>query len=150
MEKQGISREKIVWSRDQTLNHTGFRKICKKHDKILVRSTGSDFMSDVIGQAAFWTDKNLKRIINGLEDIMAGLEGGDMKKAMERLRRVFNLMLQGFQQPDCGDFRNMIAVQPDCSNLIVAAQLQCNPIATDCSDCSNQNAATRLECNMIG
>ena len=75
-------------------------------------------MSDVIGQAAFWTDKNLKRIINGLEDIMAGLEGGDMKKAMERLRRVFNLMLQGFQQPDCGDFRNMIAVQPDCSNPV--------------------------------
>ena len=56
-------------------------------------------MSDVIGQAAFWTDKNLKRIINGLEEMMAGLEGGDMKKAMERLRRVFNLMLKRLQQP---------------------------------------------------
>lgn len=84
----------LFWSHDQTLNHTGFRKICKKHDKILVRSTGSDFMSDVIGQAAFWTDKNLKRIINGLEEMMAGLEGGDMKKAMERLRRVLIMMLQ--------------------------------------------------------
>ena len=51
-------------------------------------------MSDIIGQAAFWTDKNLKRIINGMEEIMAGLEGGDMKKAMERLRRAFNLILQ--------------------------------------------------------
>ena len=58
-------------------------------------------MSDVIGQAAFWTDKNLKRIINGLEEMMAGLEGGDMKKAMERLRQVFYLMLQRLQQPDC-------------------------------------------------
>ena len=78
----------------QTLNHTGFRKICKKHDKILVRNTGKSFMSDVIDQAAFWTDKNLKRRINGLEEMMAGLEGGDMKKAMERLRRGFILMLQ--------------------------------------------------------
>ena len=78
----------------QTLNHTGFRKICKKHDKILVRNTGKSFMSDVIDQAAFWTDKNLKRRINGLEEMMAGLEGGDMKKAMERLRRGFLLMLQ--------------------------------------------------------
>ena len=78
----------------QTLNHTGFRKICKKHDKILVRNTGKAFMSDVIDQAAFWTDKNLKRRINGLEEMMAGLEGGDMKKAMERLRRVFILTLQ--------------------------------------------------------
>ena len=43
----------------QTLNHTGFRKICKKHDKILVRSTGKEFMSDVISVAAFWTDKGL-------------------------------------------------------------------------------------------
>ena len=77
----------------QTLNHTGFRKICKKHDKILVRSTGAEFMSDVIGQAAFWTDKNLKRIVNGLEEMMTGMENGDVKKAMERLRRVFNLML---------------------------------------------------------
>jgi len=50
-------------------------------------------MSDVIGQAAFWTDKNLKRITNGLEEMMTGMEGGDVKKAMERLRRVFNLML---------------------------------------------------------
>ena len=51
-------------------------------------------MSNVIGHAVFWTDKNLKRITNGLEEMMAGLEGGDMKKAMERLRRVFDLMLQ--------------------------------------------------------
>ena len=78
----------------QTLNHTGFRKICKKHDKILVRNTGKAFMSDVIDQAAFWTDKNLKRRINGLEEMMAGLEGGDMKKAMERLRQVFILILK--------------------------------------------------------
>ena len=78
----------------QTLNHTGFRKICKKHDKILVRNTGKAFMSDVIDQAAFWTDKNLKRRINGLEEMMTGLEGGDMKKAMERLRRVFILILK--------------------------------------------------------
>ena len=76
----------------QTLNHTGFRKICKKHDKILVRDTGKTFMSEVIDKAAFWTDKNLKRRINGLEEMMAGLEGGDMKKAMERLRKVFILM----------------------------------------------------------
>ena len=50
-------------------------------------------MSDVIGQAAFWTDKNLKRIVNGLEEMMTGMENGDVKKAMERLRRVFHLML---------------------------------------------------------
>ena len=77
----------------QTLNHTGFRKICKKHDKILVRDTGKTFMSEVIDKAAFWTDKNLKRRINGLEEMMAGLEGGDMKKAMERLREVFIVRL---------------------------------------------------------
>ena len=51
-------------------------------------------MSNVIGNAVFWTDKNLKRITNGLEEMMAGLEGGDMKKAMERLRQVFHLIMQ--------------------------------------------------------
>ena len=43
----------------QTQNHTGFRKICKKHDKILVRDTGKKFMTDTIAEAAFWTDKGL-------------------------------------------------------------------------------------------
>ena len=43
----------------QTQNHTGFRKICKKHDKILVRDTGKKFMTDTIAEAAFWTDKEL-------------------------------------------------------------------------------------------
>ena len=46
----------------QTQNHTGFRKICKKHDKILVRDTGKKFMTDTIAEAAFWTDKELLEI----------------------------------------------------------------------------------------
>ena len=31
-------------------------------------------------------NKNLERRLSGLEQMMATLEGGDMKKAMERLR----------------------------------------------------------------
>ena len=48
----------------QKQNHTGFRKICKKHDKILVRDTGKKFMTETIATAAFWTDKELFVLIS--------------------------------------------------------------------------------------
>ena len=41
----------------------GFRKICKKHDKILVRQSGSDYMNEVIIKTGFWMDQNVKRQI---------------------------------------------------------------------------------------
>ena len=68
------------------LNFTGFRKLTKKHDKILVRDSGKIFMKQTIEKAAFWKDKNLGRQLDGLEEIMIELHDGNTKTAMERLR----------------------------------------------------------------
>ena len=68
------------------LNFTGFRKLTKKHDKILVRDSGKVFMKQTIEKAAFWKDKNLGRQLDGLEEIMIELHDGNTKTAMERLR----------------------------------------------------------------
>ena len=68
------------------LNFTGFRKLTKKHDKILQRETGKSFMKQKIEKAAFWKDKNLGRQLDGLEEIMVELHNGNHKTAMERLR----------------------------------------------------------------
>ena len=70
----------------QELNHTGFRKITKKHDKIFVRSTGKEYMKAKIEKSAFWQDKNLPRQLEGLEEIMVALHDGNAKIAMQRLR----------------------------------------------------------------
>ena len=42
----------------------GFRKICKKHDKILVRHSGNEYMENVIAKTGFWNDQNVNRKIN--------------------------------------------------------------------------------------
>jgi len=63
----------------QELNYTGCRKICKKHDKLLKRTTGKEFMSEVVSNAPFCTNKQIIRITRDLEEIMAALEGGNTK-----------------------------------------------------------------------
>ena len=63
----------------QELNYTGCQKICKKHDKILNRTTGKEFVSDVVSIAAFYTNKQIIRIIRDLEDLMTDLECGNTK-----------------------------------------------------------------------
>ena len=68
------------------LNFTGFRKLTKKHDKILVRDSGKAYMKKTVEHAAFWLDKNLPRQLKGLEEIMIQLHNGNTKTAMERLR----------------------------------------------------------------
>lgn len=70
----------------QELNYTGLRKICKKHDKLLKRATGKEFMAVVVAKAPFRTNKQIVRIVRDLEQTMTSLEGGDSKAAMSRLR----------------------------------------------------------------
>ena len=67
----------------QELNYTGCRKICKKHDKLLKRTTGKEFMANVVSKAAFYTNKQIIRIVRDLEDIMTELEGGNSKGGRE-------------------------------------------------------------------
>ncbi|CBY13913.1 unnamed protein product [Oikopleura dioica] len=68
----------------QELNFEAFRKINKKHDKIMNKSTGNDFMKDNIDNSRF-NLRSLTLNIRYLEP-WTTLEGGDSKQAMNKLR----------------------------------------------------------------
>ncbi len=72
----------------QQLNHTGFRKILKKHDKLARSDCGGRFFKvDICQQSEFWTSKEVSKLIERTEGIMIDkLEGGNRSKAMNRLR----------------------------------------------------------------
>uniref|UniRef100_A0A8C6SWD8 Xenotropic and polytropic retrovirus receptor 1 n=1 Tax=Neogobius melanostomus TaxID=47308 RepID=A0A8C6SWD8_9GOBI len=71
----------ILLQNYQNLNFTGFRKILKKHDKILETSRGADWRVAHVEVAPFYTCKKITQLISETE-----LEGGDRQKAMKRLR----------------------------------------------------------------
>lgn len=97
----------------QNLNFTGFRKILKKHDKILDTTRGADWRVAHVEVAPFYTCKKITQLITETEVPAAAvklfslspgirsdrnllfsvqtlvtteLEGGDRQKAMKRLR----------------------------------------------------------------
>lgn len=71
----------------QTLNFTGFRKILKKHDKLLNTSAGNQWRQNNVDQAPFYTNKEVDKLIEKTENIFANvLEGGNRSRAMKRLR----------------------------------------------------------------
>lgn len=77
----------ILLQNYQTLNFTGFRKILKKHDKLLNVDTGAKWRMDHVEVAHFHTNKDIDRIIHDTESIVTqDIEGGDRQKAMKRLR----------------------------------------------------------------
>ncbi|XP_037313096.1 xenotropic and polytropic retrovirus receptor 1 homolog [Pungitius pungitius] len=77
----------ILLQNYQNLNFTGFRKILKKHDKILETSRGADWRVVHVEVAPFYTCKKITQLISETEALVTiELEGGDRQRAMKRLR----------------------------------------------------------------
>nr|XP_014087453.1 xenotropic and polytropic retrovirus receptor 1-like [Bactrocera oleae] len=71
----------------QSLNHTGFRKILKKHDKLLRNTKGKEWFHSNVDTAFFFTNREIMNLIHDTEDIVTNyLESGDRQRAMKRLR----------------------------------------------------------------
>ena len=71
----------------QQLNHTGFRKILKKHDKLARSTRGKAVFEEDVCHAYFWTSKIVTNMIVQVEKIMIqSLEEGNRSRAMNRLR----------------------------------------------------------------
>lgn len=71
----------------QNLNFTGFRKILKKHDKLLECDTGLRWRQAHVDVAPFYTNKGIGKLIEEVESLVTNqLENGDRQKAMKRLR----------------------------------------------------------------
>uniref|UniRef100_A0A3P9DJE6 Xenotropic and polytropic retrovirus receptor 1 n=1 Tax=Maylandia zebra TaxID=106582 RepID=A0A3P9DJE6_9CICH len=109
----------------QNLNFTGFRKILKKHDKILETSRGADWRVAHVEVAPFYTCKKITQLISETEALVTTeLEGGDRQKAMKRLR----VPPLGAAQVTHTDFCSVLMVlSPDWSLSLVA-------VGTDRSD----------------
>uniref|UniRef100_A0A3B4T4A8 Xenotropic and polytropic retrovirus receptor 1a n=1 Tax=Seriola dumerili TaxID=41447 RepID=A0A3B4T4A8_SERDU len=77
----------ILLQNYQNLNFTGFRKILKKHDKILDTPRGADWRVAHVEVAPFYTCKKITQLISETETLVTTeLEGGDRQRAMKRLR----------------------------------------------------------------
>lgn len=77
----------ILLQNYQTLNYTGFRKILKKHDKLLRVDYGAKWRQEHVEISHFFTNKDIDKLINETESVVTtNLEGGDRQRAMKRLR----------------------------------------------------------------
>ncbi|XP_069698785.1 solute carrier family 53 member 1-like [Periplaneta americana] len=77
----------ILLQNYQTLNFTGFRKILKKHDKLLSVDIGARWRSENVETSHFNINKDIDRLIRETETMVTqDLEGGDRQRAMKRLR----------------------------------------------------------------
>lgn len=77
----------ILLQNYQNLNHTGFRKILKKHDKLLRMTDGAKWHKENVESSHFFTNKDIDRLISECEaTVTEKLESGDRQRAMKRLR----------------------------------------------------------------
>ncbi|GFS55909.1 xenotropic and polytropic retrovirus receptor 1 [Trichonephila inaurata madagascariensis] len=77
----------ILLQNYQNLNFTGFRKILKKHDKLLGTDAGAKWRQQWVDVAPFYVNKDIDKLIHDTENMVTrNLEGGDRQKAMKRLR----------------------------------------------------------------
>ncbi|XP_045462138.1 xenotropic and polytropic retrovirus receptor 1-like isoform X1 [Harmonia axyridis] len=77
----------ILLQNYQTLNHTGFRKILKKHDKLFSNDLGLKWREEHVETSHICTNKDIDKLIVDTEATVTNeLEGGDRQKAMKRLR----------------------------------------------------------------
>ncbi|XP_043784667.1 xenotropic and polytropic retrovirus receptor 1 homolog isoform X2 [Apis laboriosa] len=77
----------ILLQNYQNLNYTGFRKILKKHDKLLSVDSGSKWRVECVETSHFYTSKDIDKLIQDTETTVTNdLEGGDRQRAMKRLR----------------------------------------------------------------
>lgn len=77
----------ILMQNYQNLNYTGFRKILKKHDKLLRVDHGAKWRQENVETSHFFLNKDIDRMIHEVEGAVTdSLEGGDRQRAMKRLR----------------------------------------------------------------
>ncbi|XP_066152158.1 solute carrier family 53 member 1-like [Euwallacea fornicatus] len=77
----------ILLQNYQNLNFTGFRKILKKHDKLLTVDIGTRWRIENVEISHFYTNKDIDRLIRETETTFTqDLESGDRQRAMKRLR----------------------------------------------------------------
>ncbi|XP_017778007.1 PREDICTED: xenotropic and polytropic retrovirus receptor 1 isoform X1 [Nicrophorus vespilloides] len=77
----------ILLQNYQSLNHTGFRKILKKHDKLFSVDMGAKWHAECVEISHFYTNKDIDKLITHTENtFISSLESGDRQKAMKRLR----------------------------------------------------------------
>jgi len=77
----------ILLQNYQSLNFTGFRKILKKHDKLLSTDVGTTWREEHVDSCTFVCNKDIDKIIAEVEGTFTSeLESGDRGKAMKRLR----------------------------------------------------------------
>lgn len=77
----------ILLQNYQNLNFTGFRKILKKHDKLLNVDNGAQYRIENVEMSHFYTNKEIDKLIREVESTFTNeLEKGDRQKAMKRLR----------------------------------------------------------------
>ncbi|XP_071947796.1 xenotropic and polytropic retrovirus receptor 1 homolog [Antedon mediterranea] len=77
----------ILLQNYQSLNFTGFRKILKKHDKMLMTERGLTFRVEEVEKSPFYTSKQIDKLILETETLYINeLEGGNRQKAMNKLR----------------------------------------------------------------
>jgi len=77
----------ILLQNYQNLNFTGFRKILKKHDKLLSVDSGVRYRQEFVETSHINTNKDIDHLIHETETtVTTELEGGDRQKAMKRLR----------------------------------------------------------------
>lgn len=71
----------------QNLNFTGFRKILKKHDKLMNTNSGLEWRQNNVEISQFYTNNEVNKLILETENLVTThLESGDRQKAMKRLR----------------------------------------------------------------
>jgi SPX domain protein involved in polyphosphate accumulation len=70
----------------QLLNFTGFRKILKKHDKLMKTSSGSVWRKQYVDPAPFFVNREVENLITNVENMYTQcLEYGNRKTAISRL-----------------------------------------------------------------
>lgn len=81
-----ITIQLFLLSSPQNLNFTGFRKILKKHDKILETSRGADWRVAHVEVAPFYTCKKITQLISETEVRM------EQKPLVVDVKALFRLM----------------------------------------------------------
>jgi len=77
----------ILLQKYQNLNFTGFRKILKKHDKMLKTEAGGLWREEHVETAYFHKNRDIEKLRADTENtVTTELEGGNRQKAMLRLR----------------------------------------------------------------
>lgn len=74
----------ILLQNYQNLNYTGFRKILKKHDKLMSNDSGAKWRDDKVETAGFHTNKDIDKLINDTEstftlELESGNRSGTLK-----------------------------------------------------------------------